>query len=77
MKGVKIEFFTLCMAFRKVIFFIYQKIYVSDRVPLSLCFDVVELKTLLNSQNRIHRPFDFVFNRLVRGNSLTYGSACE
>ena len=35
MKGVKIEFFTLCMAFRKVIFFIYQKINSSDRVPLS------------------------------------------
>ena len=34
MKGVKTEFFTLCMAFRKVIFFIYQKIYLSDRVPL-------------------------------------------
>ena len=35
-KGVKIEFFTLCIAFRKVIFFIYQKIYLSDRVPLSV-----------------------------------------
>ena len=35
-KGVNIEFFTLCMAFRKVIFFIYQKISLSDRVPLKL-----------------------------------------
>ena len=34
MKGVKIEFFTSYIVFRKVIFFIYQKIYLSDRVPL-------------------------------------------
>ena len=36
MKGFQIEFFPLCIAFRKVIFFIYQKIYLSDRVPLSI-----------------------------------------
>ena len=36
MKGVEIEYFTLCIALRKVIFFIYQKINSSDRVPLSL-----------------------------------------
>ena len=34
-KGVQIDFFPLCIAFRKVIFLIYQKIYLSDRVPLS------------------------------------------
>ena len=34
MKGVEIEYFTLCIALRKVIFFIYQKINSSDRVPL-------------------------------------------
>ena len=36
MKGVEIEYFTLCIALRKVIFFIYQKIYLSDRVPLKI-----------------------------------------
>ena len=36
MKGVKIEYFTLCIALRKVIFFIYQKINSSDRVPLKV-----------------------------------------
>ena len=34
MKGVQIEYFTLCIAFRKVISFIYQKNNSSDRVPL-------------------------------------------
>ena len=41
-KGVEIEYFTLCIALRKVIFFIYQKINPSDRVPLN--------KILANSQ---------------------------
>ena len=41
MKGVKIEFFTLHIAFRTVIFFIYHKIHLSDRVPLSLFLSFV------------------------------------
>ena len=36
-KGVDIEFFTLIIVFRRVISFIYQKCYLSDRVPLRLC----------------------------------------
>ena len=35
MKGVKFEYFTLCIAFRKVVSFIYQRINSSDWVPLS------------------------------------------
>ena len=40
-KGGKIEFLKLCMVFRKVISFIYDKSYQSDRVPLSpsLCLN--------------------------------------
>ena len=34
-KGVDIEFFTLIIVFRRVISFIYQKFYLSDRVPLT------------------------------------------
>ena len=43
-KGVKIEFFTQCMTFRKVTFFIYEKNYLSDRVPLSVL--LIEYRTV-------------------------------
>ena len=35
MKGVEIEYFTLCAALRKVITFIYWKNKLSDRIPLA------------------------------------------
>ena len=47
MKGVEIKFFTLCTVFRRFLSFIYQKFYLSDRVPLR-CFngapDMIKLK---------------------------------
>ena len=33
------EIFTYCTVFRKVISFIYEKIYFGDRVPLSTCLE--------------------------------------
>ena len=42
MKGVKIEFFDFCKVFGRVISFLYQKFYLSDRVPLSHKYVKVE-----------------------------------
>ena len=36
LKGGENEIFPLCMMFKKVISFMYEKIYFGDRVPLSL-----------------------------------------
>ena len=33
--GVEIKCFTMCIAFRKVLFFIYKEFHLSDRVPIS------------------------------------------
>ena len=34
-KGVEIENITFCIVFRRVIYFVYQNFYISDRVPLT------------------------------------------
>ena len=67
-KGVYIEFFTLIMVFTRVISFIYQNFYPSDRVPLSNPFTA---DVLIQQRTQLKRhmfgnwfSFSFFFSQL-------------